>query len=205
MLAEQFGYRVMPGVALDTPGVQEILRGRERPLRLGAALLAVEAVLLTAAVVSWEPGSAVAVILVIVLLLTAAPLLLWRRARRLERAVMATYGWQVWPCASESVKVVAAEGQRHRGRRWARQDRVVLLRPDGQAQCAFLPPDEGRRPDGEVWFAGDTRFGGMLAMPGGLPFRYVVRAKPGGARGTPEEDRAARAAGLMPRSWRPRG
>jgi hypothetical protein len=205
MLAEEFGYRVVPGVALDTPGVAEILRGRERPLLLGFALLAAEAVLLVVAAVTWGPGSAAVVVLAIALLVTAAPVLLWRRARRLERAVVTTYGWQVWPCSTESVRVIASEGRREGGRRWGRQNRVVLLRPDGQAQCAFLPPGEGTRPDGEVWFAGDTRFGGMLAMPGGLPFRYVVRARPGGARGTPEEDRAARAAGLMPRSWRPRG
>ncbi|MFF5208915.1 hypothetical protein [Streptosporangium sp. NPDC000396] len=232
MLAEEFGYRVLPGAALDTPGVEEILRSRERRLRPGLAILAAEVALLALVAMTEGPVSPAVVILVILLVSTAAPVLLWRRARRRERAVMSMYGWQVWPCATETVRVVAAEGRRDRGRNWAGQSRVVLLRPDGQAQCSFPPPEEGARPVKEVrtppekgtrpakeirtspekdtrpvkevWFAGDTRFGGMLAAPGGLPFRYVVRAKPGRARGTAQENRVARASGLMPRSWRPR-
>ncbi|MFD1936051.1 hypothetical protein ACFSKW_31740 [Nonomuraea mangrovi] len=217
MLAEDFGYRVLPGAAIDTPGVDEVLRGRERGLRVGLVVLAVEALALALVAVREGPGSAAAVALAVVLLVTAGPVLLWRRARRKERAIMTTYGWQVWPCAVEVVRVVAAEGRRERGRRWAHQSRVVLLRPDGQAQCSFPPPDEGARPgeggrpdEGagagqEVWFAGDTRFGGMLAAPGGLPFRYVTRTRPGRAKASPEEDRAAATTGLMPRSWRPGG
>ncbi len=68
----------------------------------------------------------------------------------------------------------------------------MLLGPDGRSRCSFPPPEEGRdgakvtlqHPRDQVWFAGDTCFGGILAAPGGLPFRCVLRSKPGRRPGT---------------------
>ncbi|MFF9033572.1 hypothetical protein [Streptomyces iakyrus] len=51
MIAAEYGYEVLPGVALDTPGVEDVLRRRERALRWGLVALTVE-VLLLAAVLS---------------------------------------------------------------------------------------------------------------------------------------------------------
>ncbi|MFD7630404.1 hypothetical protein ACFV7Q_31015 [Streptomyces sp. NPDC059851] len=217
MLAHEYGYPVLPGTALDTPGVEGVLRRRERGLVRGVSAAAAEVALLAAVLVGAGPASAVAVAAVVVLVpvlgVTVGLTLLWRRARRKERLVMATYAWQVWPCAGRDVRVVAAEGRRSGGRRWGSEGRIVLLGPDGRSHCSFPPPGEGwdgpavpqqGLPRDEVWFAGDTRFGGMLAMPGGLPFRFVTRSTPGGRRGSAEEDEAARRTGLMPRGWRAR-
>ncbi|MHC3390979.1 hypothetical protein ACLQ2E_16150 [Streptomyces lavendulocolor] len=212
MIALEYGYEVLPGVAVDTPGVEDVLRRRERGLRWGVLALAAEAVLMAVVLVAAGPGSATGVVTAVCLaplvLVTAALTLLWRRARRRERLIMSTYGWQVWPVRTQDVRVIAGEGERARGRRWGTGGRVVLLQPDGQSHCSFPLPSDGwdgppqprgqRRVD-QVWFAGDTRFGGMVAEPGGLPFRHVVRSTPGKRRGTGAEDELARRAGLLPR------
>ncbi|MFD3548282.1 hypothetical protein ACFWUW_22225 [Streptomyces sp. NPDC058655] len=206
MTAHEYGYQVLPGAALDTPGVEAVLRRRERGLRQGAALIAAEAVLLLAALLFGGPasllGGVALAVLVPVMAVTAGVVLLWRRARRKERRVMAVYGWQVWPCRAEAVRVASADGERAQGRRWGTAGRIVLLRPDGRSHCSFPLPWDGwegpkapqRHVLDEVWFAGDTRFGGMLAVPGGLPFRYVRRSAPGLGQGAPAEDEAARRA-----------
>ncbi|MFI2632975.1 hypothetical protein ACH5A2_21690 [Streptomyces collinus] len=214
MIAAEYGYEVLPGAAVDTPGVEDVLRRRERALRWGILALTAEVLLLAAVISLAGPGSApglgTAACLVPVIAVTAGLTLLWRRARRRERLVMSTYGWQVWPVRTHDVRVVAAEGERVQGRRWGTDGRVVLLQPDGQSHCSFPVPADGwdgprprgPRPADRVWFAGDTRFGGMIAEPGGLPFRYVVRSTPGKRRGTGPEDELACRAGLMPRNRR---
>ncbi|MEG8279852.1 hypothetical protein [Streptomyces sp. AHA2] len=214
MIAVEYGYEVLPGVAVDTPGVEDVLRRRERGARWGIVALTAEVLLLVAVGCLAGPGSATGLVtgacLAPVIAVTAGLTLLWRRARRRERLVMSTYGWQVWPVRTQDVRVVASEGERAQGRRWGTDGRVVLLQPDGQSHCSFPVPGDGwdgprpqgHRPADRVWFAGDTRFGGMLAEPGGLPFRYVVRSTPGRRRGTGPEDELARRAGLMPRSRR---
>ncbi|MFD3537126.1 hypothetical protein [Streptomyces sp. NPDC058664] len=216
MIAHEYGYKVLPGAALDTPGVDDVLRRRERGQWWGLLTLAAEAALLGAVAMAVGPASTTvrvtAVCLAPVFVVTAGLTLLWRRARRKERLVMSSYGWQVWPVRTQDVRVVATEGERAGGRRWGRDGRVVLLQPDGQSHCSFPPPSDGwdgpaprpgQHPPDLMWFAGDTRFGGMLAEPGGTPFRYVVRSKPGRRRGTPQEDEAARRAALVPRGWHP--
>ncbi|GGU38007.1 hypothetical protein [Streptomyces lavendofoliae] len=215
MIAAEYGYEVLPGVALDTPGVEEVLRRRERGLRWGVLALAAEVMASVAVLVTAGPGSTAAVVTAVclapVIAVTAGLTWLWWRARRKERLVLRTYGWQVWPVRTAEVRVVAAEGERAQGRRWATDGRVVLLQPDGRSHCSFPvpgdgwdgPPPRGRRRDDQVWFAGDTRFGGMIAEPGGLPFRHVVRSAPGKRRGSGAEDELARRAGLMPRNRRP--
>ncbi|MGC5040348.1 hypothetical protein ACPXCS_26040 [Streptomyces sp. DT190] len=214
MIAAEYGYEVLPGPAVDTPGVEDVLRRRERGLGWGVLALTAEVLLLAAvlSVVGPEsaPGLITTVCLVPVIAVTAGLTLLWRRARRRERLVMSTYGWQVWPVRTQDVRVVAGEGERVQGRRWGTDGRVVLLQPDGQSHCSFPVPADGwdgprpggPRPADRVWFAGDTRFGGMVAEPGGLPFRYVVRSTPGKRRGIGAEDELARRTGLMPRSRR---
>ncbi|MET9604929.1 hypothetical protein ABZZ17_07640 [Streptomyces sp. NPDC006512] len=216
MLAHEYGYQVLPGPALETPGVEAVLRRRERGLKRGALLLAAEAVALVAVLVAVGATSTAGVVTAAgfapVIAVTAGLLLLWRRARRKERLVMTTYGWQVWPCRAQDVRVVSAEGERAGGRRWGTDGRIVLLQPDGQSHCSFPPPWDGwdgprvprQQAGDQMWFAGDTRFGGMLAAPGGLPFRYVVRTKPGRRGGSAAEDESARRTGLMPRNWKPR-
>jgi hypothetical protein len=210
MIAAEYGYEVLPGVALDTPGVENILRRRERALRWGLVALTVE-VLLLAAVLSLAgpgsaPGLATAACVTPVITVTTGLTLLWRRARRQERLVMSTYGWQIWPVRTQDVRIVAADGERARGRRWGTGKQVVLLQPDGQSHCSFPIPADGwddPRPQGprtadRVWFAGDTRFGGIVAEPGGQPFRYVARSTPGKRPGTGPEDELAHRASLMP-------
>ncbi|MFF9868053.1 hypothetical protein ACF1G0_21965 [Streptomyces sp. NPDC013953] len=217
MIALEYGYEVLPGVAMDTPGVEDVLRRRERGLRWGVLALTAEVVLLAVVLLVVGPGSApgmvTAACLAPVIASTAGLWLLWRRARRRERLVMSTYGWQIWPVRTQDVRVVTAEGERAQGRRWGTDGRVVLLQPDGQSHCSFPVPSDawdgpqprGRQhPGNQVWFAGDTRFGGMVAEPGGLPFRYVVRSVPGKRRGSVAEDELARRAGLMPRNRRHR-
>ncbi|MFJ4244708.1 hypothetical protein ACIP17_29370 [Streptomyces iakyrus] len=54
MIAAEYGYEVLPGVAADTPGVEDVLRRRERGLRWGILALTAE-VLLLAAVLSGGP------------------------------------------------------------------------------------------------------------------------------------------------------
>ncbi|WP_329305866.1 hypothetical protein OG322_40420 [Streptomyces sp. NBC_01260] len=70
--------------------------------------------------------------------------------------------WQAWPCR---VQEIAGVGDKA----------VLLLGPEGEVACTYqspMPEDvwtgltDGR---GVVWFAGDVRFGGLLALPGGHP------------------------------------
>ena len=70
--------------------------------------------------------------------------------------------WQTWPCRMEAVAGLPRR-------------RVLLLDPEGAVAVQFLSavPEktwlgmtDGR---GLVWFVGDMRFGGMMALPGGDP------------------------------------
>ncbi|GIH78073.1 hypothetical protein [Planobispora longispora] len=206
MIADRYGYAVLPGQALATPGVEAVLRRRERAGVVWAlAGLVPQGVLVAVLLPAGGPAGAIGWMLAVTFSVTAGLAVLWRRARRRERRILQTYGWQVWPCRDQPVKVVSGDGERSRGRRWSTENRVVLLQPDGQSHCAFPPPWDGWDGPGprgpvagdEMWFAGDTRFGGVLAVPGGMPFRYVTRGRPGTRKGTALEDELARRSGLM--------
>lgn len=175
MTSRAGGRRTLPGVAADTRGV---LDGVRRGTRAGLIWAAAGSALLVPAgflVVGEGPG----VFLGGVLAVTGAVILglasLWLRARGRERRVLRSCPWQVWPCRTEEVRVVSSEGSRSRGRRWGTDVRLVLLKPDGQAQCSFPAPGPGV--GDEVWFAGDIATAGVLAVPGGLPWRYVTRVR----------------------------
>ncbi|WP_068923708.1 hypothetical protein [Planobispora rosea] len=206
MIADLYGYAVLPGQAIATPGVEAVLRRRERAgTAWTLAGLAPQGVLMAVLLPVGGPAGAIGWMLTITFSATTGLAVLWHRARRRERRILETYGWQVWPCRDQPVKVVSGDGERARGRRWTTENRVVLLQPDGQSHCSFPPPWDGWDGPGhrgpvaadEMWFAGDTRFGGVLAVPGGMPFRYVTRGRPGTRKGTPLEDELARRSGLM--------
>nr|BFE79644.1 hypothetical protein GCM10020093_022450 [Planobispora longispora] len=186
--------------------MEAVLRRRERAGVVWAlAGLVPQGVLVAVLLPAGGPAGAIGWMLAVTFSVTAGLAVLWRRARRRERRILQTYGWQVWPCRDQPVKVVSGDGERSRGRRWSTENRVVLLQPDGQSHCAFPPPWDGWDGPGprgpvagdEMWFAGDTRFGGVLAVPGGMPFRYVTRGRPGTRKGTALEDELARRSGLM--------
>ncbi|MEU2132683.1 hypothetical protein [Streptomyces sp. NPDC018352] len=74
--------------------------------------------------------------------------------------------WQVWPCRVEEAAIKGAK-------------LLILLGPDGAVARAFVSnmPDEAwiSMTDGRglVWFAGDMRFGGIAALPGGSPIWWA--------------------------------
>ncbi|WP_344825877.1 hypothetical protein [Actinocorallia longicatena] len=195
MIAREYGYEILPGVAADTPGITDAAR-RGRRAGLVVGLPAVSVLGLVAAGLTAQGGmlTGLGLMCAAAALVTAGLVALWTRARNRELRILRTYPWQAWPCGSRSVRVVAASGERSGGRRWSSEGRVVLLQPDGQSHCSFPAP--GRGVQESVWFAGDTRFGGVLAVPGGFPSRYVTRAKPGRRKGSHEEDALAARARL---------
>ena len=167
--------RTLPGVAADTPGVLDDVR---RGTRAGVVWSAVGFALLVPAgflVVGRGPVVFLGYALLVTGLVVFGLATLWLRARGRERRVLRSSPWQVWPCRTEGVRVVSGEGRRANGRRWSTDVRLVLLKPDGQAQCSFPMPGPGI--GNEVWFAGDVATEGVVAVPGGLPWRYVVRAR----------------------------
>lgn len=176
MSAEEYGYQVLPGTASATPGVLDIVRGEARAgLRWGLPLLAVQLVPAALLVPVGGPATFMGVMLAFTGVVTLGVVVMWQRARAKERRILETRPWEVWPCRGDKVRVVSAEGERANGRRWSTEGRLVLLKPDGQAQCTFPVPGPGI--ENEVWFAGDINTSGILAVPGGLPFRYVSRAR----------------------------
>jgi hypothetical protein len=190
VIAREYGYEVLPGVAADTAGIADAAR-RGRRTGLVVGLPAVAALLLAAVPMFAAGGPLVmgGLMCAVAAAVTAGLVVLWTRARGRELRILRVYPWQVWPCAGTDVRVVASEGRRENGRRWNSEGRIVLLQPDGQSHCSF--PDPGHGVQDSIWFAGDTRYGGILAVPGGFPFRHVTRSKPGKRKGSPEEDALA--------------
>ncbi|MFB7619345.1 hypothetical protein [Kitasatospora sp. NPDC056181] len=98
------------------------------------------------------------------------------------REILGAHPWQVWPCRMEQ-----APGETGK--------RLLLLAPDGAVAAAFRGevPDQVWRgmTDGRgiVWIAGDLRFDGFAALPGGDPCWYIqpVPTVSGGNGGLSEE------------------
>ncbi|MGW1994955.1 hypothetical protein [Embleya sp. NPDC001921] len=115
--------------------------------------------------------------------------------------ILSRYHWEVWPCVVEV----------------GLPPTIRLMRPDGSL-CARLHPrwsqqvlaEAGLHELTHVWFAGDLRFGGVVASPGGaLPVlapagEYPGRApiEPGADEG---DDRKALYAGIYSRNPRVKG
>jgi hypothetical protein len=168
------GRRTLPGVAADTPGVLDgVRRGTRAGLVRGVPALVVQLVPAAFLVPAGGPAAFGGYVLAATGLVTLGLTALWLRARGRERRILESFPWQVWHCRTDEVRVVSSEGRRSRGRTWSKDLRLVLLRPDGQARCSFPLPGPGVRD--EVWFAGDVTTEGVLAVPGGLPWRYVRR------------------------------
>ncbi|MEV0197770.1 hypothetical protein [Nonomuraea sp. NPDC050691] len=176
MTAREYGYQILPGTAAQTPGVLDTVRGEARAgLRLGLPPLVLQLCLTAWLIPRGGPASFLGVMLACTSAVTLGLVVMWQRARRKEVRILQTSPWEVWPCRGENVRVVSSEGERAGGRRWSTEGRLVLLRPDGQSQCSFPVPGPGVRD--EVWFAGDIDADGILAVPGGSPFRYVTRTR----------------------------
>ena len=166
--------RTLPGVAADTQGVLDGVRaGTRAGLVWGGLALAVQLVPAAFLVTAQGPAGFLGIALTITGLVTLGVTSLWLRARGRERRILTSCPWEVWPCRTDQVRVVSGEGRRSNGRKWSTDIRLVLLKPDGQARCSFPMP--GPSVSDEVWFAGDVDTGGILAVPGGLPWRYVRR------------------------------
>jgi hypothetical protein len=175
MTAREYGYQVLPGTAAQTPGVLDVVRKDMRAgLLRGSPVLAVQLSLTAVLIPRGGPASFLGVMLAVTSAVTLGVVLLWHRARRKEARILQTSPWEIWPCRGEKVRVVSSEGERVNGRRWSSENRLILLKPDGQSQCTFPVPGPGI--EDQVWFAGDINKAGILAVPGGLPFRYVTRA-----------------------------
>ncbi len=195
MSSVDFGYPAQPGVAGDTPGIADSVRRSIRTALAAGAPVAL--VLVVAAFALLAQGGPLAALGVFVGILAGVSILLlslWIRARRKELRVLSLYPWREWPCATKDVRVIAAVGERAGGRRWGTAGRVTLLAPDGQSVCSFPLPGNTIRD--RVWFAGDPRYGGMLAAPGGMPSLWVSREKPGRLPADAADDDLARRAGL---------
>ncbi|MEV0383988.1 hypothetical protein [Nonomuraea sp. NPDC050643] len=176
MTAREYGYRILPGTAAQTPEVLDLARREARAgLRRGIPVLAVQLCLVAWLIPQDGPAGFMGVLLAVTTVITLGIVAAWQRARRTELRILRTSPWEVWPCRLERVRVVAAGGERANGRRWSTDSRLVLLKPDGQSQCSFPVPGPGI--SDTVWFAGDIDTNGILAVPGGLPFRHVSRAR----------------------------
>lgn len=176
MTAREYGYQILPGTAAQTQGVLDIVRIEARAgLRRGLPLLTVQVCLAAFLIPRGGPASFLGVMFVLTSAVTLGVVVLWQRARRKELRILRTSPWEVWPCRGEKVHVVSSSGERANGRRWSTDGRLVLLKPDSQPQCSFPVPGPGIKD--KVWFAGDINASGILAVPGGLPFRHVTRTR----------------------------
>ncbi|MGA5548314.1 hypothetical protein [Streptomyces pseudogriseolus] len=166
MLAEEYGYQVSPRPAIDTPGVETQLQKFHRSRRRRGLWASFAVLLLTSGILyAFFHDTVYTLPLAFSLLFPPAAVYLsvarepvLRRRRTLE-----SNRWQVWPCLVEEIETSAFER------------RVVLLAPDKSAAATFrgtMPEDvwlgmtDGR---GVLWIAGDLRFPGVAALPGGAP------------------------------------
>ena len=212
MLAEDFGYQLSPKPAKAmTPKIQEEVdkalndaanttsRSSSRDGFAGFVVL-LSVILAFALQELWIFLVGLALMAVLMMTTTKAKAA-EGKLREMTTPVLAGR-WQAWPCRMEAVV-----GQARR--------RVLLLDPEGVAAVAFLSavPDDawldmtdGR---GLVWFVGDLRFGGIMALPGGSPIWWtgtpVVSQKQtessGGLHQVVEEELARQAVKFVFDKW----
>lgn len=170
--ALDFGYPMSHDVGLRTPGVEEQVgrpswwrspAGRRFKKVLGTVLMIAS----PGAGFLPRPWNLPIVLAGTTVALTL--LVMGSIPRPTVRSVLSVYRWEVWPAIVEVIGVPDARGNAL----------VVftLLRPDGHPNDGIRlevhwPPQAHtrlRRLDRvEVWFAGDLRFAGVTALPGGL-------------------------------------
>ncbi|MGW1991431.1 hypothetical protein [Embleya sp. NPDC001921] len=210
--ADDFGYETSPEVGLRTAGIEErigrahILQTRQvRSLSAIAALVSPVFLGVLLGVID-ESGLPVLIelpllaIVVVVGLGLVVGLLSFSRMRRPSvRSVLGLYHWEVWPCA-----VLPMDPPNGWGR-----DRpcVWLLRPDGSYYVKLIThwsrethENLARRGVGaRVWFAGDLRHGGVVALPDGIE-PTLADAVGCSGEGTATQNERATEAGLRRRS-----
>ncbi|WP_157433200.1 hypothetical protein [Actinomadura rifamycini] len=178
MLARRFGYAVSPEpAAATTPAVLEQLRPpmeRARRMRRFMVVLAVvgTAVLAVVLAVQFESAALVAVACVV---MPVFCLFMWVMERNDRPSVGSLTGpeanalapvlerepWQVWPCRVEQVEAHT----------WGATVHVFLLDPNENTAAVLKTRLQHRTwmsltdGYGVLWFAGDLRFGGVLADP----------------------------------------
>ncbi|QKV96502.1 hypothetical protein HUT19_36345 [Streptomyces sp. NA02950] len=200
MLAEQYGYEVSALPADRAPGAAEHLRRVVRKgIRKMAVLGGLCAVCCGVAALPGMAGDTRAVVLVATGTFLLLPLLImvqvFRTMLREMKVLLAHYHWQVWPCRFENESVSGID--------------IVLLSPGGDQVAVLNCPATRRyramlRERRRVRFAGDPRFGGVVAPLSVMEFGKVTRDEPDLQPGTPDEDELARRAGLYPSGRAPR-
>ncbi|WTW97949.1 hypothetical protein OG216_33480 [Streptomycetaceae bacterium NBC_01309] len=201
-----YGVEVSTEPAMRHPGVREKYESERRSDRsCGFGCTAVVAALAAGCFVAaalWTGAMAVlgAVLAFVVLIGVVVAALLGSENRHMGR-VLNAYTWQSWPASWTTATDEDGEDALF----------ADLLSTDGRTVRMTVPDlgDDfyGGLTDGEpVWFAGDARFGGVLAMPG-VPSRMMsVRREPLGIeQGSELADGTAREAKLMPKGWQPGG
>lgn len=195
MLAEEYGYQLSPQAAeVMTPGLgpevdralAEATRAKSIGDTIGCGCFAVVFVCgVLIGLATGDDWGLPVVISIIVGALAYGAATNRRDAELRERKQIAASvrgaHWQVWPCRAEEVPQQPLK-------------RLLLLAPDQSVAREFrcaLPEDvwlgmtDGR---GLVWFVGDLRFGGVVALPGGSPLWWArvpkVTSSPSTSTGT---------------------
>ncbi|HEY1180572.1 MAG TPA: hypothetical protein VGF17_30820 [Phytomonospora sp.] len=201
MTGVPYGIEVSSEPAIRHPGVREKLNSSRRSGRsFSFGCTAVFAALAAGAFVAaalWSGVMAVVGGVLVIVVLAGVVVIAASGAedRHLSR-VLNAYTWQAWPARWA---VDAEEGTLF----------ADLESTDGRTVRMAVPDlgDDvfGDRADGEhLWFAGDARFGGVLARPG-VPtwIVSVMRETLGDEPGSELADRTAREAKLMPKGRHP--
>ncbi|WTX00798.1 hypothetical protein OG216_46000 (plasmid) [Streptomycetaceae bacterium NBC_01309] len=198
--ALDFGYWVSSDVALRTTGVSEQVK-RTPKWRMPTARQFRLALFLTVAAAT--PCAALLpspwrLLVIVCGVMTAGALAILLPGRPTAYSVLSACSWETWPAT-----VVAVGAPDTRG-----NATVVfgLLRPDGTphgtVQLEVRWPTQALatlRPGGRlaVWFAGDLRFGGVVALPGGAHPEVAVVHGYSRLRGTDAENAVAWRAGFL--------
>ncbi|MFF4177125.1 hypothetical protein [Streptomyces sp. NPDC001750] len=197
MLAEEFGYQVtsLPAAELTAALRPEVERARDEIAQKQRDLPSTGKVLTISfigsciiGIVSKQWGAFLSFLfttLILGALIGSAVGTLKRKAAKLEEisSAVLTSPWQAWPC-----RVDAIPGNQTR--------RLLLLDPQGEAVRQFLAPamphetwiglTDGR---GLIWFAGDMRFTGITALPGGNSIFWVHPVDTPAPQPAPSTDR----------------